>query len=185
MNELPEGYKEIKSVDFIRDKKAFIFINLFATIIFIIMLLIGIIINPTKKLVFDEHFFGFLLFAFILLFIYIILHELIHGYFIRKFSGKKAHYGFTGIFAYAGSESYFNKKDYIIIALSPVVILGIVLLIINLVIPPGYFWIVYFIQINNIAGGVGDYYITYIMSKMPEDTLTQDRGVSMVMYSIL
>ena len=46
-----------------------------------------------------------------------------------------------------------------------------------------YFWIIYFVQIGNLTGAVGDLYVTYLISKMPDDTLIQDTGVSMTMHS--
>lgn len=180
MNELPKGYKQIRRVNLEKDK-VFIIINLLAIIIFIIMFFLGVMFNPINFIV-DKKFFSYLCLIFFLLVIYMLIHVAIHGYFMKNFSGEKARYGFKGFCAYAGSDSYFHKKHYIIIALSPVVILGIILLIINIIAPQSYFWVVQFIQMENITGGVGDYYITYIMSKMPDDTLTQDTGVSMVMY---
>ena len=52
-----------------------------------------------------------------------ILHEIIHGGFMKAFSGLKPRYGFTGLYAYAGSDALFNRRQYLIIAFAPVVIL--------------------------------------------------------------
>ncbi|MGL6219469.1 MAG: DUF3267 domain-containing protein [Lacrimispora sphenoides] len=182
MKQLPEGYKEIRKVDLTEDKKTFIVINIFSFIFFIAMAFIGAIINPINFTV-DSKFMYLLILAVFLYIIYIIMHEAIHGYYMKKFSGIKAHYGHAWFCAYAGSDAYFNKKHYIIISLAPVVILGIVLFIINAMVPQSYFWVIYFVQMGNIAGAAGDLYVTYLMSKMPDDTLTQDTGVSMAMYS--
>jgi hypothetical protein len=182
MNELPEGYKEIRRVNLEKDKKAFIIMNLLGMIIFIMMIFVGVIFNPINFTV-DTNFLRLSILTLILIVSYVFIHEAVHGYYIKKFSGEKAHYGFTGFCAYAGSDAYFNKKQYIIIALSPVIILGIILVIINVMVPKSYFWIAYFIQMVNMSGGAGDFYITYLICKMPDDTLTQDTGISMVMYS--
>jgi len=182
MNQLPEGYKEIREVDLTEDKKTFIVINIFSFTIFIAMAVFGAIINPIDFTV-DSKFMYLLILAVFLYIIYIIMHEAIHGYFMKRFSGEKAYFGHARFCAYAGSDAYFNKKHYIIISLSPVVILGIILFIINAIVPQSYFWVIYFVQIGNLTGAVGDFYVTYLMSKMPDDTLTQDTGVSMTMYS--
>lgn len=179
MNQLPEGYKEIRKVDLEKDKIA---LNIFAFIIFIVMVVLGELIAPITFTV-DLKFIYFLILAIVLCIIYTIIHEAIHGYYMRKFSGKKAHYGLAGLCAYAGSYAYLNKKHYIIITLSPVVILGIILFIINVIVSQSYFWLIYFVQMANLTGAVGDFYITYLMSKMPDDTLTQDTGMSMIMFS--
>ena len=50
-----------------------------------------------------------------LMLVYMVLHELVHGVFMKRFSGVKPNYGYTGMYAYAGSNAYFDKKSYIII----------------------------------------------------------------------
>jgi len=182
MNQLPEGYKEIRKVDLTEDKKTFFVINIFSFIIFIAMVVLCAINKPISFTV-NSEFLYLLILAVFLYIIYIILHEAIHEYFMNKFSGIKAYYGHTRFCAYAGSDAYFNKKHYIIISLAPIVILGTVLFIINAIVSQRYFWIIYFVQIGNITGSLGDLYVTYLMSKMPDDTLTQDTGVSMTMHS--
>jgi hypothetical protein len=182
MNQLPEGYKEIRKVDLTEDKKTFFVINIFSFIIFIAMVVLCAINKPINFTV-DSEFMYLLILTVFLYIIYIILHEAIHEYFMNKFSGIKAYYGHTWFCVYAGSDAYFNKKHYIIISLAPVVILGTVLFIINTIVPQRYIWIIYFVQIGNLTGAVGDLYVTYLMSKMPDDTLTQDTGVSMTMHS--
>jgi len=182
MNQLPEGYKEIRKVDLTEDKKTIFLINIFSFIIFIAMVVLCAINKPISFTV-NSEFLYLLILAVFLYIIYIILHEAIHEYFMNKFSGIKAYYGHTRFCAYAGSDAYFNKKHYIIISLAPIVILGTVLFIINAIVPQRYFWIIYFVQIGNITGSLGDLYVTYLMSKMPDDTLTQDTGVSMTMHS--
>lgn len=42
---------------------------------------------------------------------YLVLHELVHGVLIWFFSGRMAHFGFSGLYAYAGSEAYFKKSS--------------------------------------------------------------------------
>ena len=182
MNQLPEGYKEIRKVDLREDKKTFFVINIFSFIIFIAMVVLCAINKPISFTV-DSEFLYLLILTVFLYIIYIILHEAIHEYFMNKFSGIKAYFGHTRFCVYAGSDAYFNKKHYIIISLAPVVILGIVLFIMNAIVPQRYFWIIYFVQIGNLTGAAGDLYVTYLMSKMPDDTLTQDTGVSMTMHS--
>ena len=102
---------------------------------------------------------------------------------MKRFSDAKVKYGFTGFYAYAASDGFFHKKHYVIIALSPIVILGCVLLILNFLVPVSWFWIVYIIQVLNISGAAGDLYVTLKMNKMPSDILVQDAGVSMTVYA--
>lgn len=184
--ELPEGYAEIKRVDLQKDKKLAVLINLAALIIAALLIPIGLAIAPI-------HFASIMqgtsipLFQLIIVLggvvVYMVCHELIHGIFIKIFSGKKAKYGFTGLYAYAGSDAYFNKRHYLIIALAPVVLFGLIFLILNITLPLKWFWFIYVLQIINLSGAAGDLYITYLMRKLPDDMLTRDAGVGMIFYS--
>ena len=95
----------------------------------------------------------------------------------------KVKYGFTGIYAFAGSDDYYTKKSYIFIALAPVVVWGVILAVINAFVSETWFWIVYIIQISNISGAAGDLYVTVKFLKFPDDILVHDNGVSMEVFS--
>ncbi len=184
---LPENYTEIFSMNLQKDKRFMLLVNGLALLIMAVMGIIAHFFIPISTF-FDMSdglsTYFIRLAVFILgMILYMILHELVHGIFMKKFSGVKPHYGFTLTYAYAGSTAYFNKKHYIIIALAPIVVWGIVLTIINLFTPVSWFWVVYMIQIMNISGAAGDLYVTYKFSKMPKDILVYDSGVAMTVYS--
>ena len=186
---LPYGYQEIFSLDLQNGKKAPMIVNMIALSIAVIMFVpMNFFMPLTRYLFFDMtkgfHFYILRWVVFILASLsYIILHELVHGMTMKYFGCQKVKYGFIGLYAYAGSEDFFDKKSYIVIALAPVVLWGIVLLIINLLVPDEWIWIVYLIQITNISGAAGDFYVTVKFLKMPEDILVKDRGVSMTVYA--
>ena len=120
---------------------------------------------------------------FVLIFGYLILHELVHGITMKACGTKKVRYGFTGLYCYAGSEDYYGKKSYLTIALAPVVLFFFLLIPINLIVPREWFWVVYFLQIGNLSGAAGDLFVTVKFAGMPKDILVQDSGVSMAVYS--
>ena len=181
---LPEGYKEILSVDLQGNKRQLLIVNGAALVISIIMAVIGILIRPIH-LATDRDSLTRLMIGMLIIVVgtvlYMVLHEAVHGIFMRAFSEVKPRFGFTGLYAYAGSDAYYAKIPYITIALAPVVIWGIVLLLLNLLIP-AYFWSIYFIQITNISGAAGDLYVTLKFMRMPSDILVHDTGVSMTVY---
>lgn len=119
----------------------------------------------------------------VLLVVYMILHELVHGIAMKMCGTKKIKYGFTGMYAFAGSDDYYRKKPYIFIALAPVVLWGVVLAVVNPFVSAEWFWVVYLIQISNISGAAGDLYVTLKFSKLPKDILVKDYGVGMRVYS--
>ncbi len=184
---LPENYKQILSIDLQKDKKLAILINVLAVVIAAIMIVpmhfavpVSTLFDMSNGLSAYAIRFVILLLAII---IYMVLHELVHGITMKMCGTKKVKYGFTGLYAYAGSKDYYDKSSYITIALAPVVVWGFVLAVINVFVPTEWFWVVYFIQICNISGAAGDMYVTIKFSKLPKDILVQDYGVGMTVYS--
>jgi hypothetical protein len=114
--------------------------------------------------------------------IYTVLHELVHGAAMKICGTKKIKYGFTGNYAYAGSDDYYDKGAYIFIALAPVVLWGIVLAVTCVFVPESWFWVAYMIQIMNLSGAAGDLFVTVKFSGMPRDIIVRDHGVGMIVY---
>ena len=191
---LPTGYYELIKVDLQKDKKLALFINVGSLLILAAMVVPTAIICPPLDFTsimenpngFQNDLFTFLLRWLPLLggmIVYFVLHELTHGICMKAFTKTKVKYGYTGLYFFAGSEAYFNKKSYIIIALAPVVLLGVVLLVLNLLCGVSWFWTIYLIQAMNISGSIGDLYVTVKFLRLPPDILIQDTGVSMTVYS--
>ncbi|MBO5006312.1 MAG: DUF3267 domain-containing protein, partial [Clostridia bacterium] len=156
---LPEGYGKILEIDLQKNKKLMLLVNGIALVLMLALVALGAYIVPIDTFFDNEVWYMPLIKLAVMMggyVAYIVLHELVHGIFMKHFSGVKPKYGFTLMYAYAGSEAYFNKKSYIIIALAPVVIWGAVLGVLCAVLPQGWFWVVYFIQIGNLSGAAGD-----------------------------
>jgi hypothetical protein len=190
MLELPNGYKEYKRINLQKNKKLALFVNTLSIVIAALLALLAFRLRPVSLSIFD--IFGkapktgaLLLRSLALLaaiIAYILCHELTHGVFIRIFSGRRAKYGFTGLYAYAGSDAYFGKRQYLVISLSPAVLFGVLLLLLNIFLPR-HFWFVYILQIINLSGAAGDFYVTYLLFRAPADMLSRDEGIEMVFYS--
>ena len=58
-----------------------------------------------------------------------------------------------------------------------------VLLALCMLVPAPWVWTVYLIQIGNIAGAAGDFYVVWRFAAMPPDILVRDAGVDMTVYS--
>ncbi len=185
--QLPGGYGEILSIDLHRDKKLNILISAVSLLVALLMLIIGHMVVPIQTFFDMSGGIGpcALRWAGLMagLIAYIYLHERVHGIFMQRYSGAKVYYGHKGMFFYAGSDAYFCKRHYIIIALAPVVIWGIVLLCLCRVSPRAWFWALYIIQIVNFSGAAGDLYVVWRFSRLPGDILVRDSGVSMAVYS--
>ena len=187
-NVLPEGYREIFSLDLKKQWKPALLVNALAAVLFFAMAVPMHFYIPFYSLfrtaegvtVFNPKTITLFLGSVV----YIILHEAVHGIAMKICGTKKVKYGFTGAYAYAGSSDFYDKSGYIFIALAPVVLWGIVLALLSLCVPGRWLWVVYFIQITNISGAAGDFYVTYKFSRMPKDILVTDYGVGMRVYSM-
>ena len=187
LNILPDGYSQIYEIDLQKNKKKMFLVNGIALLISVLMVVSMCFYIPITELFsFEKGILQyFIRFAalFGLSIVYMVLHELVHGITMKLCGTKKVKYGFTGLYAFAGSDNYYDKKSYITIALAPVVLWGVVIAIINCFMPREWFWVVYFLQIMNISGAAGDMYVTFKFSKMPKDILVRDHGVGMKVYS--
>jgi len=181
LSKLPQGYRRILSLDLQKDKKIALRINIAALTVAAVMGIIAGVVTTREYFLYFDIVKIIIIFAG--MFIYLVLHELVHGMAMKFFGSKTVNYGFSLSYAYAGSKDYFNKNMYIVTALAPMVIWGVVLMILNLICGIEWFWVIYLIQIYNIAGSTGDMYVVQKISKMPKDVLVFDSGVSMEFYS--
>lgn len=185
---LPEDYGEIYSLNLQKDKRTAIIVNLLALAIAAVMAVSMNFFVPVTS-VFDMsggivRYFLRLAALIVLMVLYMVLHELVHGIAMKLCGTKRVKYGFTGLYAFAGSEDYYDKKSYIFIALAPIVLWGTVLAAVNFFVPTEWFWIVYMIQLMNISGAAGDLFAAVKFSRMPKNILIQDSGVSMRVFYI-
>lgn len=184
---LPEGYEEILSLDLNNDKKKKALIQGFALLIAAVLVVPMCFLVPISSMFSMDDGLGvyFLRFGVMLALMvaYVILHELVHGVAMKICGTKKVKYGFTLLYAFAGSDDYYGKREYLFIALAPVVFWGIVIAIINPFVSTAWFWVVYLIQIINLSGAAGDIYVTVKFCKLPKDVLIKDAGTSMKVFA--
>lgn len=160
---LNHNYTHKLEIDFQKNKKLFFSINLISLISFVIFYLIfyyiSLLIIPsvTDNIIFYVNSFQNLpiIFDFIFLaviFLVLYLHELIHAFFFYMFTKEKPVIGIKSIYAFAAApEWYINKNEYLIISLSPMVLITIIGFILLAVFPFQYLSIVFFTFTVNAA----------------------------------
>lgn len=183
---IPEEYEEILQINMQDDKKTAAKINAGGAITMAVVLVIGHFIVSVREFFnvdsLSRYFIrlGLVLVGYI---VYMVLHELTHGVVMKAVGGRKVEFGFTGMYAFAGShEDYFDKISYRCIALAPLIVWGIVFGVLAPIVPRDWFWIVWFLQAGNIGGATGDIYITAKLWNMPSTILVRDTGVDMTVY---
>ena len=185
---LPSGYSQVMEVNLQKNKKVAFMVNGAAVLVMVVMFVVANFFVPVS-IVFDMVQNGEFLYVLLMLLVmlasslaYMVLHELAHAVAIKAFGTKKVKFGYTGVYAFAGSNDYYTKGAYLIIALAPVVVWGVILAVINAFVPLEWFWVVYFVQMSNISGAAGDFYVTFKFMKLPKDILVHDSGVDMKVY---
>ena len=183
---LPENYKEVCSIDLQKNKKEALIVNVIGGAVSLVMYIIMEMRKPFMTWIFEKADKGQLLPALAALIlgtvVYVVLHEFTHGITMRCLGGKQVKYGFTGMYAYAGSnEDYFPKRQYICIALAPVILWGVIFAALQILLPE-WEWVIWFLQIMNIGGAAGDLYVTAKVAGMSKTILVMDTGVNMTVY---
>lgn len=181
---LPQGYVPFASIDLLRNKKQFWIVNGLSIALCVLMLIPPFLWGYSL-------FFGgdgslsvsFLRLgaALVGLLAYIALHELTHGA-VMKACGASVRYGYKVVYAYAGSDAYFTRSAYFVIALAPVVLWGIVFAVLTACLPEHWFWVGWLWQLMNVSGAAGDFYCSIRILRAPRDTLVQDTGTAMTFY---
>ncbi len=111
---------------------------------------------------------------------FIVVHELIHIVFMSIFSKGKIKVCIKVSTIAVGSDAYFNRTQYIVIALAPVVVLGIISLICLLTLP--YKLLFSILSILNYATASGDYVLTYHALKQAKNTYFVDTAEKTMLY---
>lgn len=186
--ELPNGYKEVYSIDAGNTKTGLI-LNLIGLPIMIVMFIILMVIKSLVcgKINFDLSDGKTSLVLFILcivMILYIIIHELTHGLFYKFFTKEKLKFGLKLTCAYCGVPTIYMKKiPMIITALAPFVIYSLIGVVLMIVVPYNVIFLAIDILFSaHAAGCVGDIYVSFLLIKYPKETLVNDTGAKQTFY---
>ena len=113
--------------------------------------------------------------------VFIVVHELIHIAFMSAFSKGRVNVKINFLTIAVGSDAYFSKAQYIIIALAPVAVLGMVSLICLLLLP--YKLLFSILLTLNFATASGDYILTCYALKQKKNTYFVDKAEKTMLYS--
>ena len=113
---------------------------------------------------------------------YMVVHELTHAGFLWLFSRMRPAVTLRIPYLSVGGRGYLNTRSFLVVALAPVVIWGLVLVTLLVTLPSEFFFSVYIVTILNFAGSSGDYFQAYAVAKLPPTALIQDDGRVTTVY---
>ena len=179
---LPAGYGLTERIDLLKNKRQLWLVNGLSLVLLALVAVLGLCLHSWD---WSSWTLSTSLLALAGVCLYIVGHEAVHGAVMWLFSHEKPRFGFSLMYAYAGSAAYFSKGPYLLISLAPAVLWGLLLAALTALLPDPWFWPLWIIQITNISGSAGDFYVFFKMLAKPNSVLVQDTGTAMTVYERL
>jgi hypothetical protein len=105
----------------------------------------------------------------------LLIHEAIHVFFFWFFSKQKPVVGFKGAYAYAAMPGwYFPRNQYLIIGISPLLLITLFGMLLLLVAPTSMIDLVLIALIINTSGAIGDLFVVIWLLTKPATTYALD-----------
>jgi hypothetical protein len=111
------------------------------------------------------------------------LHEAVHGFFFWLFSRHKPVFGFKLAYAYAAMPDwYFPRNQYLIIGAAPFVLLNLLGILLLILVPLNWVWVVFAALMMNSSGAVGDLAVILWLLRRSASALALDKADSIELY---
>jgi len=188
---LPETYFLAWQVDMKKNARLNWLLQIIGTLWFFVaawaLLIIVSILRPGYSPVIQFGTVGdvFVLLVAVLLVIFgtLLVHELIHGLFFWLFTREKPVFGLGPGYAYAAAPDwFFPKRKYLVIGLSPLVLLTVVGLAVIPIVPAAWVAAIFLAIVFNAGGAIGDLYICMRIVKETQDIRVRDSGDGFEIY---
>ena len=178
---LPDGYAQSSEINLKKDKRLTIVLNIVALFIFIIsfymLSIFGAVVRTGTMNFSGSGSVGALIILIGLTVFILIIHELIHGFFFWIFSRSRPVFALRPLYAYAGAPGwYFPKRQYAIIALGPLLIIGAVGLLLIVLVPASWLLMIALLVALNTGGAVGDFFVFIRLLKCSPTSFVNDTG---------
>ena len=186
--ELPKGYKIATVMDASKGRFAVVFtlISFLFLIIAVAAMALPFVFEPEDIDDLPYLSVSFLL-GMVASFVYIVLHELVHGAAYKRLTGEKLTYGFTFTCAYCGVPKIFTyRRTALIAVLAPFVLFSLILipaLVVAYYVSFGLYLALGVLFAMHFSGCSGDVYVAALLLFKYKDTrvLMNDTGPKMAL----
>lgn len=182
--ELPQGYEADFTVD-AENKKTAVLMNVAALVITAILIVASyFLIKPTDFL---ENFRVSRYFIVVgVLFVYIVLHELVHGIAYKLMTKQKLKFGITFSAAFCGvPDIYVYRKTALVSLLAPLTVFSVLLILAAVLLKNEwdklYALILFSIHFGSCAGDIYDT-VLYLFKFRDSSVLMRDTGPKQTFY---
>ena len=111
------------------------------------------------------------------------LHELVHGLFFWFFTRRRPEFGLGPGYAFAAMPDwYYPKQQYLVIGLSPLLVLTGLGLAASALVPQSWIAALLAGMIINAGGAIGDMYVCWRIAKDAPDVWIKDTGDGFQLY---
>lgn len=185
---LPENYEQTDYVNLHADRRLYRNLNIASFLVGAAVIAVGWLWQGFDSLIalvlrgMNDYLLWVLLLAVCAL-AFLALHELTHGLLMRLFSGVRPYHGRKGLLLFTACEAYFCRRDYLIIMLAPVLLFSLVFALLTVFLKNEWFWLVMALQLFNLGGSVGDFYIAARTLRQPNSALFLSVGASVTVYT--
>jgi hypothetical protein len=118
------------------------------------------------------------------MFLVLVLHEIVHGFFFWIFTKTRPLFAFKGAYAYAAAPDwYFPRSKYLVIGLAPLVVISLAGILMMPVFPLQWMWLLLVALVMNASGAVGDLAVCAWLLLKRNTLLIRDFGDVIHIYS--
>ncbi|RLC56381.1 MAG: hypothetical protein DRH89_05795 [Candidatus Cloacimonadota bacterium] len=184
---LPEGYVLSGEINLKKNKRLTITLNIVAFFVFILSFFLlsslAALVRPDLMNTSGSITAVGLAVIVGLMFLFMTIHELIHGFFFWVFTRSRPVFAIRLFYAYAGAPDwYIPIRQFMIVALGPLVIIGAVGLLLILLVPISWIMFIIFFVAMNTGGSAGDLLVFIRLFKLSPMCLANDIGDVFTFY---
>jgi hypothetical protein len=112
-----------------------------------------------------------------------VVHELAHGLFFWIFTRERPAFGAKSLYFYTGAPDwYLPRTRYVLVGLSPLVLVTAIGLVVAALVPPAVSAWVLLAVVANGGGAAGDLAAAVWLLGQPQGTLVRDTGLALTVY---
>lgn len=188
---LPSGYSQVYYLN-AKNVKVGIIFNLMALVIMFAVIAIAVVLFIAfGKMPETIDFIAMeisLLATLVLMLVYLVLHELVHGAAYKIMTGEKLTFGVSWSCAYCGvPHIYTYRKTALVALVSPLIIFSVILIPITCValfVSPYIYFTLVLLLASHLGGCIGDLYVTILLLTKYKDKrmLMRDTGPEQFFY---